>query len=554
MKKIPHKIHRFITDHPKSLSIFSLILLLIMVPLTILSGQQEQEIRQHASTIAAKITVDKTIVNPADTLTVSWNLASPTQASNLTPTPANSPIPTTETTISPSIFPTVLPTTPPTACNPRPTIIRQVSVDNVHKLITVTVTAGTNANKPSNTLQKIRFTQITNATLAVPDNWHLLKSTASQPIYQFPKDTKQVTFQEKRIACGSVTVEYVWIDDCGELKDFSGAGTRNTATEHGLTCDPTPIPPSGSQGYNLPSFQIVKKTYAQSYQLTGAETLQLYLSQPANGERLVIPSAAGPRLYLNCQPAEGTPPIEPIISGSCTYQIPPTAVTGKYFIRMLAADGHIPVAESSLFTVTDTSINTPTPANGISVTPTGPTPTGATGQGQITLNLTLTLTGIGKDENTTPKNTEKPITISLLDNLGQEKANGAATVSYDGNTGTFKKTITVNNVPQGTYIPKLAITKYLKKDTDIIITTGGNKNITTTLIVGDTNGDNSIDILDYNTIVNCFSEKANAASCSGRGTNGLSVKDLADLNDDGMVDGIDYNLFIRSLGIQKTTP
>lgn len=62
---------------------------------------------------------------------------------------------------------------------------------------------------------------------------------------------------------------------------------------------------------------------------------------------------------------------------------------------------------------------------------------------------------------------------------------------------------------------------------------------TPTPIEGDINTDGKVDILDYNIIVSCFSEKADTESCT--------QKDDADINSDGSVDGVDYNIFLRAI-------
>ena len=61
------------------------------------------------------------------------------------------------------------------------------------------------------------------------------------------------------------------------------------------------------------------------------------------------------------------------------------------------------------------------------------------------------------------------------------------------------------------------------------------------VIVGDINGDNTIDIQDYNLFADCYGEKAALSTCS--------AAQLADLNDDGLVDGVDYILMLE--GIQS---
>ena len=64
---------------------------------------------------------------------------------------------------------------------------------------------------------------------------------------------------------------------------------------------------------------------------------------------------------------------------------------------------------------------------------------------------------------------------------------------------------------------------------------------TTTLITGDINGDNVINILDYNLLMGCYSDFLPPVSCSSQN------EILADITDDGEVNQFDYNLFLREL-------
>lgn len=66
---------------------------------------------------------------------------------------------------------------------------------------------------------------------------------------------------------------------------------------------------------------------------------------------------------------------------------------------------------------------------------------------------------------------------------------------------------------------------------------------------GDINGDNKIDILDYNILLGCYSDMLPPISCNS--TNKLR----ADLNNDGKVNQYDYNIFIRTLiALLNTVP
>lgn len=61
------------------------------------------------------------------------------------------------------------------------------------------------------------------------------------------------------------------------------------------------------------------------------------------------------------------------------------------------------------------------------------------------------------------------------------------------------------------------------------------------LLVGDLNGDDTINIEDYNIFVNCYGAKATTPACL--------APEGADLNNDGVVDGIDYILLLDSIRV-----
>jgi len=100
----------------------------------------------------------------------------------------------------------------------------------------------------------------------------------------------------------------------------------------------------------------------------------------------------------------------------------------------------------------------------------------------------------------------------------------------------------------GSYNVKVKAPQYLKKQIAGIqsIVAGQTLAIpTTTLVTGDVNGDNALNILDYDVIIGCYSDFAPPVSCSG------TQSTDADLNDDGKVDQFDYNLFLRDLSVQN---
>ncbi len=66
-----------------------------------------------------------------------------------------------------------------------------------------------------------------------------------------------------------------------------------------------------------------------------------------------------------------------------------------------------------------------------------------------------------------------------------------------------------------------------------------------TLIAGDSNNDNLVNLLDYNMITDCYSDFLPANACADE-----NKKLMTDLTDDGKVNQFDYNLLLRELGVQ----
>lgn len=174
--------------------------------------------------------------------------------------------------------------------------------------------------------------------------------------------------------------------------------------------------------------------------------------------------------------------------------------------------------------------------------------------------LTVLLDGIGsRGDNTNPnnsslsnKNPKHPtigadITVFTLSN--QLIASGTGTITYESSSGSYKGDIPIQNgFPTGKYLVKVKADTYLRRQVTGVqdIVAGQKSTITTVpLVAGDVNNDNSLNILDYNALLDCYSDLSAAPNCTAAEK---SVK--TDLNDDGKVDQVDYNLFIREIATQ----
>jgi beta-glucanase (GH16 family) len=198
---------------------------------------------------------------------------------------------------------------------------------------------------------------------------------------------------------------------------------------------------------------------------------------------------------------------------------------------------------------------TPEPTTFVSPTPmptitTQPSITSAT----TPISLTVKLHGLGNagdnanptGGNPNPIHSAKPITLEVVNPQGDVLNSVSGTITYQATTGIFRGTVRLPNaVATGSYRFRISSPGYLSSVIPGIYTVQQGQSVTTTmstLVSGDTNNDNVLDILDYNAIMDCW---INTTNCS------IDKKALTDLDDNGAIDVTDYNLFIRELSVQR---
>lgn len=207
-----------------------------------------------------------------------------------------------------------------------------------------------------------------------------------------------------------------------------------------------------------------------------------------------------------------------------------------------------PVPPTPTFTPTPRPTNTSTPV--LTSTPT-PTPAPVPGDNLVIFD-SINFGGIF-DANSTV-HPDKNIAIYLYgiaDDPGQDVEGKTVTPKNFPNAlrfNTAKKSyesspLNIGNIPDGTKV-LIKIDKYLRKIiqyTKVALPDGvfaiNVSSSNTDFVPGDIDGDNAINIKDYNVIAGCFQNK----DCNN--------KDMADLNEDGTIDGIDYNIFLKSLSL-----
>ena len=177
-----------------------------------------------------------------------------------------------------------------------------------------------------------------------------------------------------------------------------------------------------------------------------------------------------------------------------------------------------------------------------------------------TIGITVFLDGIGgRGDNTNPtdsslsnKNPLHPTInadVQVINVQNQIVSSGAGTITYASGSGNYKGEIKMENgFGTGSYTVKVKAHTYLRKLVNGFQTiTAGIKNEITavSLVAGDVDNNNRINILDYNLLLDCYSDLDVAVNCA------LQDKQIdSDLNDDGSVDQIDYNLFLREIATQ----
>lgn len=248
---------------------------------------------------------------------------------------------------------------------------------------------------------------------------------------------------------------------------------------------------------------------------------------------LASSAAAGPRKFIvealinGQKKAEGTATMTVVVSGTTPGQIP--SPTGA------AAPGQ-PTATPT----TDQTQPTATP----------PVPPGS---GNISLSAILP--GIGSNvksgQNSNPLNTSKNGYIRLIDTqTGQALPDDiTAVLNFDSSTGKFSGPA---GAKAGIYDVKIKTDNSLWKNVGIVSLVSGQTATPTTVnvITGDLNGDNILDLADYNIFLSCYGAK----QCDPAGPEALQgrrQKQQADLNLDGKVDEKDLNIFYSGLASRE---
>ncbi len=178
----------------------------------------------------------------------------------------------------------------------------------------------------------------------------------------------------------------------------------------------------------------------------------------------------------------------------------------------------------------------------------------------VLLNLSVFLHGIGKSgdnrnsssdfSNKNPLHPERRSFIEVYNDQNQLTATTEAMITYASSSGSFVGSANIGVATTGNYTVKIKTEQHLKNQFAGIQKISAGRTIDlapVSLVTGDVNNDNKLDILDYNILYGCYTSDLMPTPRNCPGTN--STK--ADLDDEGKVNLFDLNLFIRELSVQS---
>ncbi len=335
----------------------------------------------------------------------------------------------------------------------------------------------------------------------------------------------------------------------------------------------TPVPTSGSitlaHMQNGQSFTILWMD-----PVTGALLTTVSTTSSANGLTLPLPKAVTEdivAMIINGSIPEPTP--SPTL-GTTTTPLPSTTSTpsptqsnfcgqacqtnadcGQKTIACGICDPNQNICVEGISPTTTVS---PSPSAVISVTP-------SPSLGITTGSLSIHFEGIDSQNNPHPHHPQRKLILSFYktQNFSQNAdATVNTTVSFspsDPNGSFINNQIDLSSIPQGSYYvlaksPEGSLRELLSPQ-PITISSGQVNSLSAitqnpmTLPLGDLNNDNSVDLTDYNILVDCYGTKATTSTCTAHNLSDQIKGLFADINDDGEVNGIDYNILLRNLSV-----
>lgn len=189
----------------------------------------------------------------------------------------------------------------------------------------------------------------------------------------------------------------------------------------------------------------------------------------------------------------------------------------------------------------------------------------------IAFTIILHGIGIGGDNpnpsgnslsNKNPLHPQRNLAYEVSDTNNNIIASGSAPISFEPNEGFFTGRVGIDkSVQPGNYNIKVKTDGYLRRLVPGIIQIKANeenKLPATHLVAADTNGDNFLNVIDYNALLDCGYGRVDPLPMSDANapfnTQECQVHKPAvnvDVDDNGVINSYDYNLFIRELSVQN---
>lgn len=346
------------------------------------------------------------------------------------------------------------------------------------------------------------------------------------------------------------------------------------------TATPTPKPSSSPTATTSPTPSCSYTPTSTLGEVTASVDLSATTSYTL-WSRIKIPDTINNDFYLqvdsNCPVLVGGSQVPANVWTWTKYQSPLVLTAGTHAVRLFGHGANVMVdrvlflsnsctptdtGDSCVITPTPTQPATPTPTKLPTPTPTKaptptPTPSPTPAPNAMKVSLVALLHGIGKGGdsanpqgggNTSPLHTQRSVQVAVYNTSNQLVDTASGTISYNATNGNFTGMVDLGStLPQDQYIIKIKSADFLRKAAPGIYTLQPGQTLTLpsfTLINGDINNDNALNILDYNLLLSCYADLAPAKNCPDVGT-----QQAADLNDDGAVNQFDYNLLLRETSV-----
>ncbi len=204
-------------------------------------------------------------------------------------------------------------------------------------------------------------------------------------------------------------------------------------------------------------------------------------------------------------------------------------------------------------------VPTPTPTS-------SPAPTASPAPGDTLLALKVGMDAIGSvgdnenpnpsSSNQNPVHPNRNVEVWVFDSNNNQVVDKLGSINYNAGTGIFTGTVDLGgNFVTGNYTIKVKSDGHLRRLIPGIqnIAAGQTAQMPqVNLVAGDVNGDNVLNITDYNILLSCINDPdvANVDNHQLCNSNPSYIIN-SDLDDNGVVNKFDYNLFVREYSVQS---